>query len=86
MESDDDFDNQRDSETDFEYKRTNQIKTGLKEMIRVDTSHKKDQVIISGNGILVLSIEKDNLTTVNFDKKRSEFLHAPGIGTLPQYV
>jgi mannose-6-phosphate isomerase-like protein (cupin superfamily) len=67
MEKADEFDNWQDSEEDYKYKRTNQIKTGLKEMIRLDLTYKKDELVVSGNGILILKIDKDNLTMVTFD-------------------
>jgi hypothetical protein len=36
-------------------------------MIRLELSYKKDEVVLSGNGILVLKIDKENLAMVNFD-------------------
>lgn len=70
IEIEDSFENWQDSIDDYQYKKTNQIKTGLKDMARLELSYKKDELIVAGNGILILKVDNDNLSMAAFDKQR----------------
>lgn len=39
-------------------------------MLRINSDTKSKYIILAGNGILVLSIDKDNLKVYKFDKKK----------------
>ena len=39
-------------------------------MTRINLSYKKDMIILSGKGILVMKINRDNLDVTRFDQKR----------------
>ena len=68
IEVEDKFENWEDSLEDYQYKKTNQIKTGLKDMARLELSYKKDELIVAGNGILILKVDGDTLSMAAFDK------------------
>lgn len=71
IESEDSFSNWQESLEDYQYKKTNQIKTGLKDMARLELSYKKDELIVAGNGILILKVDNDVLSMAAFDKQRA---------------